>query len=83
MEVAYCESKTTLSIRFFSSLFEYGLKYVTASCDISGKEAIPEQITGTPYFIASSGGSPKPSFKVGYMKQKASLYSLSSFASLT
>ena len=44
---------------------EVGSKYTAASLQTSGSEAAFEDATGQPLAIASSGGSPNPSYRLG------------------
>ena len=55
---------------------ESGSKYSAASPQTSGSEVAFDAATGQPHAIASSGGSPKPSYRLGKTRQRGAAVQL-------
>src|SRR4051812_14728756 len=53
---------------------EASSQYIAASPQASGIDVQPDAMTGQPQYIASSGGSPKPSYSDGKIRQPAFSY---------
>src|SRR5882724_4237833 len=61
----------------------WGSTNTPASPATSGREELEEVNTGTPKDIASTKGSPKPSYKEGIAKKRACAYKVDRCSSLT